>query len=206
MRRAFTLIELLLAVALFAIIAGAAYGAVVATVKGGQRAAEQVSDRLELDGLVELIRRDLSSAMQKPLAGAEPLVGVSSGSGGLARLTFFSSRDLGAPGEAGGRFLRITYFMASGEDGAWGLYRRAETMDRLLPPERLVDPEGGNPQPVRLAPVQRMAVEYRDEKEWLSKWTGEDRTPRAIRARIELPAGASCRPRGRQAVMVLPRR
>jgi hypothetical protein len=130
---------------------------------------------------------------------------VSSGSGGLARLTFFSSRDLGAPGEAGGRFLRITYFVSAGEGGEPTLYRRQEPAEDLLPVLSLTDPEAGFSRPVRLTVVRRIALEYRDAEQWRQNWTTREVLPLGARLRITLPPGASGRSPSRTAVVALPR-
>jgi len=63
--RGFTLLELLLALALLGILAGALYGTYFSLFKGREAASEGMEERRELRSTLDLLRREISAALYK---------------------------------------------------------------------------------------------------------------------------------------------
>ncbi|NJD91769.1 MAG: prepilin-type N-terminal cleavage/methylation domain-containing protein [Geobacter sp.] len=63
--RGFTLLELLIALALLGILAGALYGTYFSLIKGREAASEGMEERRELRSTLDLMRREISAALYK---------------------------------------------------------------------------------------------------------------------------------------------
>jgi general secretion pathway protein J len=170
----FTLVELLVAITLLALVSAALFGGL----RFGARAWESAADRIERDGEIEavqeLLRRTLSEASDLAEAEADSMVGTADG------LSFFAPlpRHAGAGGigryrlelDKGGRLLI-----------AWEPRR---------PGAAVAAPPAGEPT-IILADVERISIGYfgaaanaNEAPEWRDRWSGP-LLPRLLRIDLQ---------------------
>ncbi|MFW5857079.1 MAG: prepilin-type N-terminal cleavage/methylation domain-containing protein [Planctomycetota bacterium] len=187
-RRAFTLLELLLAVAILAALLGAVYFTVIGTVTSGERIAAAVAGRLEAAGVRDLLAADLRMALPDPPGDVAP-VRLETGSGeagGWPELTLLTTGSLvpSATGEAPPlTWVRYRVRMETGEDAY--VLERLETAAEMLGEDPFATDDGeeeadAEVRRVPLCRVTRFAVRLReDEMDWETTWS-EQTPPDAV--------------------------
>lgn len=224
--KAFTLIEVILAVGIFAIVLVAINTAFFAALKLRQKTSEALERRLPLDHALSVIRRDLMNAV--PPGGVLAGDFRNGNSGGAASSSSKSSSAAGAnrglgTAQNGG----LDFFTSTGnlrDDAPWGdiqevNYQLQEPADRLHTYGRdLVRTVTRNllATAAQVADVQRLVgnVEtldffFFDGTQWRNDWdttAGDTGLPQAVRVRIQLASADGPSPRGAQPMemVVLP--
>lgn len=178
--RGFTLLEVLVALALFAIAMGLAYGGLDAVVRARAQLEEQAEALASLQRSVGLLERDLRSAVARPVRGgelrAEPALQIDAD--GLALTRAGHANRLAQPRA---ELERVHWYRRE-----HGLHRRGlPVLDGSVATRREGDP--------LLDGVQRLEFEALGlDGRWSSRWPlpGGDpaRLPRAVRVRMDLDA------------------
>jgi general secretion pathway protein J len=181
-RSGFTLIELMIALAILALVAVLGYRALAALTDSEVRLTAEAQHWRDLDAFFARLEADMREALPRDVrtgGGAEPAWIGDVDSAGNAELRFSRAGPefAGEPGSAG---QRIGYRM---RDGA---------VEVLYWP-RLDQPASVRPQPYGLAhDVVRFRVAYLDTRGiWRERWParGEPAVPRAVRVGITLAGG-----------------
>jgi type II secretion system protein J len=189
-RSGFTLLELLIAIAITALVMSMVGGILVSTLEADQHVNDKLATEKTGYGVISLIRRDLEGCYCYALGG--PAFKGERGSDGpqADRLAFVSASEAPPDPETGKRakLQRIGYRMKSeGASGGLSLYRRAEGYtggDALA---------SGNYSLVASG-LKGLQFSYLDPKDnaWKdSEWKETDRVPLAVKIKLELqPTGA----------------
>lgn len=181
-RRGFTLLEVLIAVAILALISLLGYRAVAALGDSETRLAAEATRWRTLDLFFARLEADLRQAMPRParLSGElEPawLASTDSGGNGLLEFSRAGPEFVLEPGSAG---QRLAYRLRNGsvEVLYWGSYDR---------------PRGVEPTPYALLDgVTQFQLAYLTQAgNWASTWplVGEDDLPRAVKVDVTLASG-----------------
>ena len=184
----FTLLEMLVALGMMAILAGALYGSLSVGFRA-RETAERTLEPVRVTALaMEMLRQDLASALPPTgiLAGAFVAEDNVSDSGADSdTVTFFTAREqLGDTGATGSGIRKVQLIIDADDDGRPVLYRRVTA--NLLAPT--------TPDPVDQAlcqNVRAMNLRYFDGADWLDSWdsTVRDNTlPLAVRVRLAIAA------------------
>ncbi len=178
--RGFTLVEVVVAVALFALAMGLAYGGLDAVVRARAQLDDQAQRLGQLQFAMGLLETDLRSLLARPardeLGREQPPLRVSGGELALTRAGY--GNGLAQPRS---ELQRVEWF----RDGE-GLHRRALlSLDR--PPRA-----AGNEGPALLEGVEEFEIELLAENgRWLRQWPAPGqpagRLPRAVRLRLNVP-------------------
>jgi len=182
-RAGFTLIEVLIALAILALVAVLGYRALSALTGSEAQLAEEARHWRDLDGLFARLEADMREALPREVrtgAGSEPAwVG-----------------DVDATGNAALRFSRAgpEFGIETGSPGQRIGYRwRGGAVEVLYWPH-LDQPAAVAPQSYALASgVAQFRVDYLDTRGgWRDRWpvTGEPAVPRAVRVAMTLDGGA----------------
>ena len=186
--RAFTLLEMLVALSLMAVLAGALYGSLHIGFRA-QRSATAAIDPVRTASLaLEMVRKDLGSALPPTgiLAGtffAEDSADESSGAN-ADTLTWYAST--GALGEGRCDIVRLELAVASlGETGERALVRRV-TSNLLAPKEQEPAEE------VLCRRVAALNLRYFDGSAWLDTWDStvtDNALPMAVEVTLAVNRG-----------------
>ena len=183
----FTLLELMLASAMVAVLAGSLYGTLHIAFKASASATSAVEKVRKADQTMEVIQADLQSALiTKASQGtlATDFTGVSGGSmvgGACDSLTFYSTIVEGELGPSVGDVKKIEYYCQSGNDGQLSLIRGVTT--NLLAPIA-IDPK----EEVICRNIRSFTMRYFDGSAWQENWdstTLSNTLPVAIEVNIE---------------------
>jgi len=179
-RRGFTLLELLLAVAILAALLGAVYFTVIGTVTSGERISAAVAGRLEAAGVRDLLAADLRMVLPDPPGDVAP-VRLTTGSGeagGWPELTLLTTGSL-VPTATGAApcptWVQYRARMETGEDAY--VLERLETAAEALgeDPFATDDGEEDADAEVRRVPLCRIthfSIRLReDEMDWEAAWS-----------------------------------
>lgn len=217
--RGFTLIEVILALGIFAIVMVAINTAFFAALRLRQRSSEALEESLPVDHALEILRRDLINALPPGgvLAGdfRSGNMGGASGGGSSKANNSSSSRGLGTAQYGGLDFFTTTGTLS--DDAPWGdvqevNYQLQDAADRQHSYGRdLVRTVTRNllATSTQAAGVQRLVgnvenldFSYFDGTQWQDSWdtsTGNTNLPQAVRVSIRLasnhgPSSASAQP------------
>ena len=190
-RRAFTLLEMLLAMALMSMLAGSLY----ASLRVGFRARRAISRAIEpvrkLEFAIELLRQDIESALPPVGILAGEFLGLDDedGSGRDAdALLLHSTAHTPGPTETRSGVRRVEIALATLEDEpGLALVRRITT--NLLAPET-VEP----PNEVLCRDVLAFNLRYFDGSDWLDTWDSaaqDNVLPLAVEITLEVARAAS---------------
>jgi general secretion pathway protein J len=166
--RGFTLVEMLVALLIFAVLAAAGVALLRSSVSTQQAVGEALADLGEAARLRLLLSSDLSQAVVRPVAGAP---------GGLA-------------GDASSLTLARAYEPAERRSGEAGLQALRWSLDGDRLVRTSLGPEGGPAAPptVLARDLQGLAFRYRDRRgAWLGAWApaaGADPLPAAVELRL----------------------
>ncbi len=196
-RRGFTLLELLIAIAITALVMAMVGGILVSTLEAEQHVSERLATEKTGYGVLTLIRRDLEGCYVYALGG--PAFKGERGADGpqADRIAFVSASESAPDPETGKRakLQRIGYRMKSDANlqGSLSLYRRAEAYTTG-------DPLAAGPYSLVASGLKGLQFAYLDPKDgtWKeSEWKETDRIPLAVRIRLELqPTGAQAQQGG----------
>jgi general secretion pathway protein J len=189
--KGFTLLELMLASAMVAVLAGALYGTLHIAFGARNSATRAVENVRRADQTMEIIQADLQSSLvlSSTSAMAPDFTGTSGGSmvgGSCDSLTFYSAVAQGELGPAAGDVKKIEYFCQAGSDGLLSLVRGVTA--NLLAPVA-VEPKDE----IICRNVRSFTLRYFDGLAWQENWdsaTLSDALPVAVEVNIEFaPAG-----------------
>lgn len=177
-QRGFSLLEVLVALSVFAIAMGLAYGGLDAVVRARAQLDEQAAALARLQRAVGLLERDLRGALARPVRdgeiGVEPALRLDAEGLALTR---------------GGYANRLAQARAELERVFW--HRDGETLRRVRLAALDRSP-GGLPEGDEvLDGVQQLDIEaLADDGRWSTRWplpgSAIDRLPRAVRVRLVL--------------------
>lgn len=176
--RAFTLIEVLVAVALTAILLTALYGTFFTVVRGVNGAEGGLDGYIEAGKLLDRISIDAHSAYFKAQSGSTVFKGERKGENSSLTFTAFSF----PPGGAGpaSDLVRVSYF-AEKDGGAYKVFK--ETSNPYTGESFKAEMTGE---------VKGFEVSYFNGKDWAKAWDSslEMAMPKAIKATVKLKDGA----------------
>lgn len=170
----FTLLEVILASLVTAIISAALFGSMSVAFKARDSAARQLADKADTRAAIDTIRRDLLAIPQPTGLTAGPMVGIDSfiGSGAdadyLAYSTAGGTRALDED-ELGTGLEQVVLFLTEDpDDPALNLLIRSSTRNAL----GTTTPEPT--QQVLARRVVSMSLRYYDGSSWLDEWDSAD--------------------------------
>lgn len=180
--RGFTLIEVLIAIAILALVATLAYRAVAALTESEARLATESSRWRALDGLFARLEADMREALPREARN-----------GGASEPAWLGAVD--AAGNAELRFSRAgpEFALEPGSGGQRIGYRLRDGAVQVLYWPRLDQPATVVPEAYALAgPIAQLRVAYLDAAgAWRERWPalGEAVVPRAVRVTVTLDRG-----------------
>lgn len=186
-RRAFTLIELLLAAAIMTVLLGSLYALYAGALRIRERMWEDIQTAAPYDEAMRIIRGDLTMTVSPGVMG-KPLVGTTQGQGGARRdtLDFGSASGLILDSEPWGDVVGVQYSLVEPESG-----QADEGLDlaRTLTRNLLAQTVEAQPPQRLLRNVNSLAFDYwdKDNQYWTDAWdsTTLAKMPTAVRVRIE---------------------
>jgi type II secretion system protein J len=196
-RRAFTLLELVMALAASAVILAAIYGVFSRAVHLRDHATERTRESRVRAHAAAVIRDDLRHAFISGSTAATSLAitllgtaeGVESNFPGRLRLTTTTARDLDETAPAADVQM-VEYYIADDPDALDG---KAGVLVRTVERTLLAQTFEERPEEPLLRGIKEMQVEFYDGSAWANAWevSEEDLTlPKAVRVRL-LPAASA---------------
>lgn len=192
-RRAFTLIEIIVAMAMFAVLAGTLFTLLGSAIKLRETSDHNLNRGLQRDLATQMMRRDLRNMVVPNGILAAEMIGElnSTELDGTTQLSFVTTVGEVSDLEPWIDMRRITYRLEAPSNGdtsqGYDLVREVE--DNLLPVreiEEIIAP----PQWRLLSHVAAMTIEYYDDEDevWLESWDStveEDSLPTLITIRVD---------------------
>jgi len=185
--RGFTLLEVLVALALLALMMGLAFGLFTRMQRDSRNLSETLDRTAELRALFQQIRQDLSRMPARPITGAAPLTG---------RAQKEEEQDLDVL-----VVLRLSSSRSPFEQVSYGARREPDgtaVVTRSVYPLITGGPASGGG--VLLHGIRGWRARYLTANgEWIDQWNtetlgdtrrGQPLLPRALRLEVELPSGA----------------
>lgn len=167
-RRGFTLLEVLLAMTLMALMIGLIQGTYSGTVKSRRRSAAEVQGVHAAALALDRIANELASAYSSAAAPKATGVVGTADSNEVTTLSFTTSLPA-VPGSQPAGGAEVGYFVEADSEGVYRLYRRE---DRDVDGDLL---EGGIPYEV-LSGVTRFQALFYDGEEWVEEWDSRERS------------------------------
>ena len=165
-RRGFTLLEVLVAIALTMVITAALYGSLYIGVRASRNATAAIQPARTAALTLELLRQDFDAALQPKGVFAGPFQGNDGSSSGPASdaLTFYTASNLPRDGEVGGDLRKVElYLNTPPNDTAPALYRRL-TANLLASQQPVVHEQ------VLCRRVKALNLNYYDGTQWQPAW------------------------------------
>jgi type II secretion system protein J len=183
----FTLLEVLVATAIFTVLVGALYSLFYGALRLRERTYEVTEAGLPKDYIVTLIKRDLASIVPPVGILAGPMIGETEGDTGqrFDSLEFHTGSGIVDDYDPWGNIQKIEYYLVDSEE--WGEsegYSFVRAVTRNLLASTTEDPEEER----LLNRVQSLEFAYYDGEYWQDVWdstTQENETPVAVRMRID---------------------
>ncbi|RMG13669.1 MAG: hypothetical protein D6731_11805 [Planctomycetota bacterium] len=174
MRRRFTLLEIMLAVALTATVLAMIGGVLLSVINTTENATEQLATEKAGYGILNTFQRDLAGVYAYALGGL-------AFEGKRDELHFVTTADVYV--DEDGRtpkFVEVGYRLADGENGVKILYRRASPLEG--------DPIRSEVAYAELfGRLHELELQYLDaEGEWQEAWDDPAALPRAVKIKVEL--------------------
>jgi general secretion pathway protein J len=182
----FTLLELLVATMMFAIVIGALYSVSYGALKMREKAYATFEEELPIRYVIPVIRRDLAGALVPAGVLAGPLLGEKSEEGDrrLDRLEIYASTGVIDGKYPWADVQKVKYSLADPENATEGGGKdlvRAVTRNLLYESEEEIEEQH------LLTGVQSLELDYYDGEAWQDAWdstTKENALPIAARVRI----------------------
>ena len=209
--KAFTLIEMLLAVAICAIVLVAINGVFATAVRLRDRTSEAVADSLPINRAVDTLYRDLKGAIGPGgfLAGdfrcGVQAVGATmglSGEAGSAGLDFFTTTGVLGDKAPWGDLQEVVYELKAPADRNQPGMELVRCVNRNLLATTTQTPEIQR----LLGKVETLQFECYDGTQWRNTWdttAGDTNLPTAVRVRLQLVAETGQANQGQQPIEVL---
>jgi prepilin-type N-terminal cleavage/methylation domain-containing protein len=185
--RAFTLLEVMIAMAVFAILMASLNSVLFSTLHLRAKTASLVEDNLALNQSLAIIKRDVRGLLPPGGILATNFYGLSSssGMGTINHLDFYTTSGIVEEGRLGGDIQMISYYLKradSAERKPGFEFIRAVT--RNLLPCKIVEPE----EEALIAGVRALDFSFYSGADWRSTWDTSVMTnlPTAIRLTITL--------------------
>lgn len=185
-RRGFTLLELLLASAISALMALVIYSAMVTGFKARTTAGAQMSDIRSIAIVMDIIAKDFESILPPTGTLSGPMVGYAMGTPGLEAdsVEFYSlGRDRAAVSELSEGFRHVEFVLKT--DGQTPTLVRRVTRNLLAPAVPEPDEE------VLSTEITGFSVRFFDGASWYTEWDStlrEDSLPIAVEITLRKPA------------------
>ncbi len=196
-RAGFTLLELIVAVTIFAVTAVAIYSSFGVGITASRKAEESYKVRQEARHFFNIFSRDLRAAVNFTLLvdPANQINFKDSLEGSADRVTFW--RPLRIKGEGSKRMIRLTYYIKNNRIGPDGketksVYRKLQTYE-----DTVKDEEGTGAESALVSGISDFALEYiycaGDEVVWDKQWKKKDETvictlPYAVKISLAYPS------------------
>ncbi len=185
--RGFTLIEVLLAMAIFTVLVGALYSVFYGALRLRERTFEVTEAALPKDYIATIVKRDLTSIVPPVGILAGPMIGENEEDGEqrLDSLEFHTGSGIVNDYDPWGNIQKIEYYLVDSEE--WGEpegYSFVRAVTRNLLASTTEDPEEER----LLNRVQSLEFAYYDGEYWQDVWdstTQDDETPVAVMMRID---------------------
>lgn len=193
--RRFTLLEILTAAAMFAILASALTSVFFATMRLRSNASDRLDEVLPPELVEATIRDDFQALLPPAGVLAGPMLGEKEEEGGfrLDRAEFYAAGGVLRDSTPWGDVLKIEYRLDDSADGSGLSLVRSVTRNLLA--EVIEDTDDQ----VLLSGVQSFQLSYYDGDVWLDSWDStaeENELPKAIKARVDfLPVDGAQTPR-----------
>ena len=185
--RGFTLLEVLVATTIFAVLVGSVYTLFYGTLRLREKTSEIVETRVPRDFIVMLIKRDLANMVPPVGLLAGPLIGENDEQRGqrFDRLEFHSSSGIVNDSEPWGEIQKIEYYLAEPEE-----VNSSEGNELVRAVTRnLLAATAEEPEDERLLDgVQSLEFAYYDAEYWQDVWdstTQDNEMPLAVMMRLE---------------------
>lgn len=192
--RAMTLLELLVATAIFSTLISALYIALFSGVRLRETAWNNFESGIERVRIAKMLREDLTNIVVPAGILSGPLLGQSGSENNQRHdtLEFFATTGGVTDAEPWGEFQKIEYFLEEPEDGARAAKNRGYDFVRRV--RRDLTATVVNQQEVPearwrlLSGVRAFIIEYYDGTSWIEAWdttTQENKNPAGVRMRFE---------------------
>ena len=185
--RAFTLLEMLVASAIFAIVMASLYVVFYSAIRLREKTFKEVESALPVSAIEMIVKRDLSSTVVPAGLLSGPFIGETDEKAAVRsdQLTFFASSGTIEDNNPWGDVQQIEYYLAEPENGD---QEAGSDLVRALT-RNLLSPVVEDPEEQRiLHGVSSLLFEYYDGTQWQDYWdstTMGNTTPTAVRVRIE---------------------
>jgi type II secretion system protein J len=209
----FTLIEVLAATAMFAVLVGALYPVFHTAMRMREKAADVMEETLPRHYVAEVMKRDLRQVVAPVgiLAGAFVGKKEEDGTCRRDRLEFHTASGAVDSKEPWGDVQRVAYYLAESLVSVSGNKATGNTeayeLVRAVTRNLLASTEEDPKEERLLKGVRSLAFSYYDGEAWQDSWdstTLENETPVAVRARIEFAAASANGPATFPIEMVVP--
>lgn len=184
--RAFTLLEVLCATTMFAVIIGALYSVFYSGIRMRENAFAAFEEALPRTFVASIIRRDLTMIPNPSGLLAGPLIGESEEerAGRLDTLEIHTASGILDEEEPWGDIQRVEYYLDDPEDEEDEGYDLVRAITRNLLATVIEDPEEER----LLTNVESLEITYYDGEDWQDVWdttTTEDELPGAVNFRVD---------------------
>ena len=201
-RRGFTLLEMVVATTMVAVLAGSLYASLYTALKARRQALGLCDDIRRVHAALDFLQADLEAAVvpNGVLAGEFHAVAPDQASSDEAFLSFHAAAS--EPGGAGASGIcLVEYSLEPSSDGPDKLLVRRATRNLLAPQQTEPAPE------IICRDVQQVALSYFDTTAWQQEWSSADQDnvlPKAVEIVVAMRSLVSPEPVLASRVVVIP--
>jgi prepilin-type N-terminal cleavage/methylation domain-containing protein len=178
----FTLLEVLVAISLMAMVAGSLYGGMYVGIKAHRSATSAVAPARTAALTLELLRQDFDAALPPKGILAGTFVATNGPAGGWDSLVFFSCANVPAEGHSGSDMRKVELSVETAADDPLPVLMRRVTTNLLASNTPLLREQ------ILCRRITTFNIRYFDGTQWLDSWdsAGEDNTlPTAVEVTLE---------------------